>query len=151
MVNPGLLAALSLPLGIMTVVTLGTAVWFWRHHAGESANTEFSVRNPVELLPAFQFGLFLMLILLLGQALISWVGEAGICALAAFSGLADVDAITLSVSRMAKDGLSNQTANSLTKGVLTLAVAGSETGLKVLAPLFVAALLGAISVAWKLS
>lgn len=145
----------------MTLVTLGAAVWFWRRHPGESANAEFSVRNPVELLPAFQFGLFLMLILLPGQALTSWVGETGIYALAAFSGLADVDAITLSVSRMAKDGLSNQTAvnaivlasivNSLTKGVLTLVVAGSETGLKVLAPLFVAALLGAISVVWKLS
>jgi uncharacterized membrane protein (DUF4010 family) len=160
-VNPGLLAALSLPLGVMTVVTLGTAVWFWRHHAGESVNAEFPVRNPVELLPAFQFGLFLMLILLLGQALISWVGEAGIYALAAFSGLADVDAITLSVSRMAKDGLSNQTAvnaivlasivNSLTKGVLTLMIAGSETGLKVLAPLIVTALVGAISIALNLS
>ena len=67
----------------------------------------------------------------------------------------------LSVSRMAKDGLSNQTAvnaivlasivNSLTKGVLTLVVAGSETGLKVLVPLFVTALVGAISVALNLS
>jgi len=160
-VNPGLLAALSLPLGVMTLVTLGAAVWFWRHHPGESANAEFPVRNPMELLPAFQFGLFLMLIFLLGQALMSWFGDAGIYALAAFSGLADVDAITLSVSRMAKDGLSQQTAvhaivlasivNSLTKGVLALVVAGRETGLKVLTPLIATAVLGAISIAWKLS
>ena len=160
-VNPGLLAALSLPLGVMALVTLGAAIWFWRHHPGESANAEFPVRNPVELLPAFQFGLFLTLILLLGHALTSWFGEAGIYALAAFSGLADVDAITLSVSRMAKDELSQQTAvhaivlasivNSLTKGVLTWVVAGRETGLKVLTPLIATAVLGAMSIAWKLS
>jgi uncharacterized membrane protein (DUF4010 family) len=55
----------------MTLVTLGGGVWFLRHHRHESANAELSIRNPVELLPAFQFGLFLTLILLLSHALIA--------------------------------------------------------------------------------
>src|SRR6266496_171708 len=158
-VNARLLISLSLPLGVMTLVTLGGAVWFLRHHRHESANAELSIRNPVELLPAFQFGLFLTLILLLSHALIAWVGEAGIYALAALSGLADVDAITLSVSRMAKDGLSHQTAvhaivlasivNSVTKGFLALVVAGRDIGLKILMTLIVTAVLGVISVAWN--
>ena len=159
-VNPSLLASLTVPLGVMTLATVGGAAWFWRQYRGDSANAELSVRNPVELMQALQFGLFLTLILLLGKALISWVGEPGIYALATFSGLADVDAITLSVSRMAKDGLSNQTAanaivlaagvNSLTKGILAMVVAGSETGVKILIPMIITAMLGGISAAWKL-
>jgi uncharacterized membrane protein (DUF4010 family) len=61
---------------------------------------------------------------------------------------------------MAKDGLSNQTAanaivlaagvNSLTKGILAMVVAGSETGVKILIPMIITATLGGISAAWKL-
>jgi len=144
----------------LTLATLGGAAWFWRQYHGDWENAELFVRNPVELLQALQFGLFLTLILLLGKALISWVGEPGIYALAAFSGVADVDAITLSVSRMAKDGLSNQTAanaivlasgvNSLTKGMLAMGVAGNETGVKIRIRMIITATLGGISAAWKL-
>jgi uncharacterized membrane protein (DUF4010 family) len=77
-VNPSLLASLAVPLGAMTLATVGAAAWFWRQYRGDSANAELSVRNPVELLQALQFGLFLALILLLGNALISWAGEPGI-------------------------------------------------------------------------
>jgi len=150
--NPKLLTPLSLPLGVMTLATLCAALWFWRRHRSDSATAEVSVRNPVEFLAAFQFGLVLAMIFLLGQAAIAWVGDAGIYVLAVFSGLADVDAIALSVSRMARDGLSHQTAvnaivlasivNSLTKGMLALVVAGAETGLKILTPLIITAALG---------
>ena len=158
-VNPQLLGSLAPILSLMTLTMLGGAVWFWRQYHGDSASTELSIRNPLELLPALQFGLFLAFILLLGKGLVSWVGEAGIYALAALSGLADVDAITLSVSRMAKDSLSSQTAvnaivlasmvNSLTKGVLAMVVAGSKTGLKILIPMLGAAILGALGIAWR--
>jgi len=52
-----------------------------------------------------QFGLLLGLIAFLAAALRAWTGDAGIYALAGISGLADVDAISLSIADMAGRGL----------------------------------------------
>jgi len=59
------------------------------------------VGNPLELGTAVKFGLLLAAIMLVARALDAWVGEGGVVLLGAISGLADVDAISLSLSRMA--------------------------------------------------
>jgi len=69
-----------------------------------------SVTNPMELGPAVKFGLLLGLIMLLSKALQYYWGDTGIYILAAFSGLADVDAITLSLANMAKNEIQPQVA-----------------------------------------
>ena len=51
-----------------------------------------------------QFGALLAAILFLSQALRAWLGSAGLYLLALVSGLADVDAITLSYSSLAGEG-----------------------------------------------
>ncbi len=68
--------------------------------------TEAAIPNPFEFFPALIFGLFLGLILLLAEVLRHRFGNSGIYWLAGFSGLADVDAITLSLAQLSTKDLS---------------------------------------------
>ena len=111
------------------------------------------VQNPMELLPAIKFGLLLGLIMFLSKALQVWFGDTGLYLLAAVSGLADVDAITLSLASMAKTGSSPQLAaqaiilavmvNTLVKALLACWIAGVEMSKKIL-PAFIIIILGGI-------
>ena len=95
--------------------------------------------------------------MLLSQALQHWKGSSGIYALAAISGLADVDAITLSLAELSRDtnDLDLQTAargivlaavsNTLVKGGIVLGM-GSKLLRKVIMPGLLATLATAIGV-----
>ncbi len=95
--------------------------------------------------------------LLLGRALQSWFGEIGVLALAAASGVADVDAITLSLARMSRDDLAINVAvtgvvtaaavNTLTKGGMAAVIGGRAIGLRVGLPLLASAA-GGLASAW---
>jgi uncharacterized membrane protein (DUF4010 family) len=66
--------------------------------------------NPVEVGTALRFGALIALIMLLAKVLATSVGAVGIYGLAALSGLADVDSLTLSVSGMAGHELISRSA-----------------------------------------
>jgi uncharacterized membrane protein (DUF4010 family) len=78
---------------------------FWLIHRGprneEGARAELHLKNPFELMEVLRFGLLLAVIMLLAAAARAFFGEAGLIGLAAISGLADVDAITLSMAKTA--------------------------------------------------
>ncbi|MDZ7747817.1 MAG: DUF4010 domain-containing protein [Halofilum sp. (in: g-proteobacteria)] len=100
--EPALLAPLAAPLLAMMGVGYAAAAAFWwgtRDSAEDEA--EPPIRNPFALAPALRFGLLLAAVTLLAHALEHWVGEAGLYVLAMASGLTDVDAITLSLARLA--------------------------------------------------
>lgn len=73
------------------------------------------LKNPFSLGPAISFAVFFVVIILVSKIARAYLGDAGLYLAAAFSGLADVDAITLSVAEQCKDG-------SLLRGVGVLAV-----------------------------
>ena len=83
-----------------------------------------------------QFGLLLALIILGSHAMRDWLGEAGIYLLAGVSGLADVDATTISMARLGVGEISIHSAalavlaatvvNTLTKASLVAIIAGSK-------------------------
>ncbi len=58
------------------------------------------LQNPFRLIPAITFGLLYAVILVATSAAQSYFGSAGIYATSLLSGLADVDAITLSMARL---------------------------------------------------
>jgi uncharacterized membrane protein (DUF4010 family) len=60
--------------------------------------------NPTELKPALLFGLFYAVVLLGGAAAHQYFGPRGLYVVAVISGLADMDAITLSVSQLVSRG-----------------------------------------------
>ncbi|HFC54004.1 MAG TPA: MgtC/SapB family protein [Gammaproteobacteria bacterium] len=154
-VNPALLPHLLLPMGTMTLVAYGGAWWLWRSNRDGSNVTQPPLRNPFELLPALQFGLLLALIMLASRALYAWFGERGIYLLTALSSIGDVDAIVLSLARMAHGELEGELSiraivlaamvNTLVKWVLVFAVAGRVMGWRVGAVLGPVLLGGAVS------
>jgi len=109
-VNPALLAKLWLPVMIMFLCVLGGGYWLWRSSSFKEADPDLHLDNPFKLTMALKFGLLLAVIMFLSAAMLDWFGDRGIYALAIISGLMDVDAITLSLSRLALDELSHNTA-----------------------------------------
>ena len=140
-VNSNLLADLLLPLGAAALVYAGGALYWWQHaKAAEiSAHAEPPLNNPFELGPALRFALLLAVILLLVEAGRRELGDVGVYLVSLLSGLTDVDAITLSLSRSALDGLAAEVAergialavvsNSLIKGVLIAMIGGARLAL----------------------
>ncbi len=60
--------------------------------------------NPFRLRPAPCFGAVFAIVLLVSQSANTWFGDSGIYVTAFLSGLADVDAITLTLSALEADG-----------------------------------------------
>ena len=155
--NPDLLRPLLVPALVMALLVYVPAGFYWRLRGDEQTDMGSTLRNPLELKSALTFGALLGLVMLLGKALETWFGDAGVLGLAAASGLADVDAITLSLARMTEGGLALPVAamgvviaaavNSLAKGVMAAAVGGREIGIRVGLPLLASAA-GGLAVAW---
>lgn len=110
-VNPALLHPLWIPLAVMLLLTAGGGFWLWRKYRGqEQEEPPIELNNPLQMTTALQFGLLLAVIMVLATAMKEWFGDEGIYILSIFSGLMDVDAITLSLSRMALDEISSSIA-----------------------------------------
>jgi uncharacterized membrane protein (DUF4010 family) len=156
--NPDLFSLLAVPAAIMAAVVWSSAAWSWRSRPAKDAPLTSPLRNPLELRAAILFGLLLAVILVLGKGLQARYGDAGVLALAGVSGVADVDAITLSLARMSDGDLTARVAalgvvlagaiNSLVKGCIAAMVGGKETGLRVGLPLAASAVVGLLSAWW---
>jgi uncharacterized membrane protein (DUF4010 family) len=135
-VNPALLFSLVVPLSLITLVAAGYGIWLWRSSTDNRDTGALRLHNPLQLRSALQFGLLLAAIMLLAEAFRAWLGETGIYLLAAVSGLADVDAITLSLANMARTDLAADVAtraillaaliNTLVKGLMIFVIAGGR-------------------------
>lgn len=136
--SPPLMPLLAVPLGAAGVAGAVAAVVLWRR-TGDSAGAALSVANPFELRPALMFAALIAVISVLSAFLADRVGEAALFALAFVSGLGDVDAVVLPVSRQAGAGslpavsaagaiLIAAGANILAKGVMAAAVGGRRVG-----------------------
>lgn len=157
-INAALLPSLIWPVAVMTLLLYGPALLIWTRHSGQFHVSQPSLtQNPLDLSSALVFGLLLTVILLLGAFLKNAFGDAGIYALAATSGIADVDAITLSLTRMSNDGLAMDAAvlgiviaaamNNMVKSGIAWVVGNRQTGILVAVPMALS--LGAgLLVAW---
>ena len=111
-VNRSLLPHVAVPLSVMTVIGASiAAIIYWQATATLDEQTETQLTNPFQLRPALFFGAVFAVVLLVSESAHSLLGESGVYATAFVSGLADVDAITLTLSRLAADGtISNHVA-----------------------------------------
>jgi len=109
-VNPVLLPKLLLPLGLAALATAGVALWHLWQQPDEGLLEPLRLDNPFELSTVLKFTLFLALVMVAARGLVVWVGDTGAYALAAVSGIADVDALTLSMSRLSTGSLGTDTA-----------------------------------------
>ncbi|MGQ0671377.1 MAG: MgtC/SapB family protein [Hyphomicrobium sp.] len=104
-IAPGLLRWLLLPLAFAGLALAGVAAVRLREHANDPVSSPLNVKNPFELSTVLKFGALLAAMLVAAKALTLWAGNKGAFALAAVSGIADVDAVTLSMSQLAGKGL----------------------------------------------
>lgn len=122
--NRELLPRLALSLGAMLIASGAVLIVLWQmsSHADrkQKSKKELNLSSPFQLSPALKFALFYILILFVAYFSNKFFGAQGVYATAAFSGLADVDAITISLSRLAGSGeLAMATAaNGITIAVL---------------------------------
>ncbi len=127
---------------VMSLFTYMVALVFWKN-AGDKTGTGEEVRleNPFQLGMALKFAAFLTVILLLSKLLNLYFGDTGAYFLAAASGIADVDPITLSMAKMSAEDMELTVAarailiavavNTCFKGIVSWAVGGRTMGLRV--------------------
>lgn len=154
--NHGLFTSLLVPAVVMAVLTYLPALVFWWTESHKNTEAASPLKNPLELKTALTFGLLLAVVMLLGKALQNWLGDIGVLVLAAASGVADVDAITLSLARMSGFDLELPIAvtgiviaaavNSVIKAGMATFIGGREIGIRVGLPLLASAIGGLLSV-----
>lgn len=123
-VNRELLTPLWIPLAVMLVLTIGCVFWLWMKSEDGSSkeNPKLDLGNPLQLPTALKFGALLAIILVLATALQEWFGDQGVYLLSLLSGLMDVDAITLSLSKMAQTEI---TAAVATLGIVIAVISNT--------------------------
>ena len=130
-INPALLPTLLPPMLAMTLGCVLGAFLLWRKRESSAAiNTGKLATQPFQLIPALKFGILLAGILLIAHGIEEHMGEQGLWLVSIVAGLTDVDAITLTLARMAQDSIGTDTAvtgitlaaitNTLVKGGLAL-------------------------------
>lgn len=156
-IAPDVLETLLWPLSLAALIYLAGAGFFaWRALRGESMDRHalaVVLKNPFELGPALRFTALLVGILFAVELARRYVGDTGVYLMAAVSGLADVDAITLSLSNLVNGGLDRSVAadgiliaamsNSLVKFALAVVIGGKPMAAR-LAPFVLLAMVVAV-------
>ncbi|QOV91871.1 MgtC/SapB family protein [Humisphaera borealis] len=102
-VAPKVAPAIAPPLATLALVMLGIAgIFFWRHRADPVDLPE--PNNPAELKAALLFALLYAAVLLAVAAAKNYFGDQALYGVAVFSGLTDMDAITLSTAGLVNEG-----------------------------------------------
>lgn len=143
--EPSLINPLIVPMSVMAATGLiGAALIYFFADRRTNAQDEIGdIGNPLALATAVMFGVILAVVLLGTHYLRVWFGTGGIYAAAAMSGVTDVDALTISVSRLvggeilAANGaiaiFIAASVNTTVKGGISFFVGGWPLGLRVLA------------------
>jgi uncharacterized membrane protein (DUF4010 family) len=98
-VAPGFLSTAAAPMGIMLALFVALAAFAWQSATAPS-DSPLEPGNPSELKPALLFGALYAAVLFVVAAAQDLLGDVGLYAAAFVSGLTDIDAITLSTSRL---------------------------------------------------
>lgn len=150
--NPALFQKLFPPLSVMSIVTYLLAFLLWQTTREFQGQQEVMLDNPFQLRMALKFGGFLIIVLFLSKLLKIYFGDMSAYLLAAASGIADVDPITISMSQMSKDGLELSVAarailiavavNSGVKSIIASVIGDRNLGLRVGVVLVIAVVAG---------
>lgn len=99
-VNPNLLRVAWLPLALTGGSGLAYCAYLYFSAPGEDDEEEVSLANPFNLGPAIKFGLIYTAVLIISRGGQYYFGETGLYVSSVIAGLADVDAIALSMAEL---------------------------------------------------
>lgn len=157
-VNPALFKIVWLPLVAGMVVTLIYCGYLYRSQKEKSAEQGENFTNPFHLKPAITFGVLYAIIILVANSARLYFGDTGVYLSSILSGLADVDAITLSMAELSRNGnietelaaravILAAASNTMVKGGIVLATGSTELR-KVILPGVIAIVITAVGVAF---
>jgi uncharacterized membrane protein (DUF4010 family) len=139
--NPSLVRLVAWPLGALTLSGLaGGALLYFKHQKEVLGAHSVNFSNPFEISSALKFGLLFSVIVVGAKAATQYWGETGSFLAALLAGTVDVDAISISISRLAPGELSPEKA-----AVAIFLAAASNTVVKA----GIAVVLGGWSFAWR--
>ena len=111
--NKLLLAGLALPLSILFLTAAGTSIYFYvRNKKNSAAEKQIPLGKPLEMTNAILFGVLYVVILLVITFANDYFGDEGIFITSGIAGMSDVDAISISISKMSVATLSASTAQN---------------------------------------
>lgn len=135
--NQALLPALALPLSAVGAVLLcaSLALLFFN---SETRRPKLEIANPLQIGMALKMAGFIVVVLIAAKLIVGLAGDAGVLIIAALSGLADVDAVTISMARFGGEDVAISTAaqailaavavNTVTKAALAYYAGGARLG-----------------------
>ena len=154
-VSPATAVAIVAPMAAMGLVMLAASLWSLPalRARGKGGTEGPELKNPFALLPALKWGVVLSAVLLIATIAADRFGSQGLIAVAALSGLADVDPITLAMARQAAAGdvtvslaalaiTIGVVANFVVKGGIAIVGGGRGFGIRVVAAFGVASVVG---------
>ncbi len=154
-IQPALLQKIGLPMVAAGVMLLALGAWQWKRRTPAVGPAQADQLAPFDLSMALGFGLLLGVMAVIAQVATQWLGNSGLFLVAGLSGLADVDAITVTVLRMqASGGLPDAssmvaigiavTANMVTKASIASVSGSSALGRQVATGYLVSITTGAL-------
>lgn len=110
-INPALIHPFILPIAVGSFFGYGYIAVLYFTSKRENIPQNIKFKNPFDLKEALIMGLIFGVTLALIELSNRYIGNIGVYAVALVSGIADVDAIVLSLSSLAKNGLNPATAH----------------------------------------
>ena len=121
--NGALLALLAPPLAVAAaILALGSAILLFRNT--ENENPDLRIDNPLAIGPALKLAAFIAGVMLAVELLRGMFGNVGVLIVATFSGVADVDAVTISMARI---GGKDIDLNTTVQGILIAVAVNTGT------------------------
>lgn len=109
-INPALLPQLLAPMLVMGVLGIILGIIIWKRTEIREIDAKLKLDNPFSLKPALIFGALFLAILFISKIANTYLGSSGVYIASVISGVADVDAITISMALLAPKTISNTTA-----------------------------------------
>ncbi len=156
-INPTLAWRLAPPVVAGGVLFALAGVFLLRRSERPAESSGFSVGNPLDLMAVLKFGALLATVMILSRLATHFAGSAGAYALAAISGIVDVDAIGLTMARLGASEIGIKAAagavllallsNTASKVVMGWVIGGAAMGQR-LAAASALAVAGALAALW---
>jgi len=160
--NKQLMAVLWMPFVSLAV---GAALfgWLWTRRADkgvQSIQQREETKNPLEMTTALLFAMLFLVMLVLTQLAVKYLGKAGVDTLAAIMGVSDVDPFIMGLTQAAGTLtpvnvaagaiLIAAASNNIVKGIYSYSLGGKKTGTMSLTFLLMLAACGLVPLIWFL-